>query len=284
MISNVAVLLLNLAVVAWSTPAVDEISRPRIMIAGDSWGTDIAGGTIVGQSAFQRKLKHQHGCKFQSRNIAIAGSRANQWDHGRLLAKLKSAVKGHGDYLWLTLMGNDAQQFLPRCAAKGTSAQECGDQMRVLVNHSMSTIIQAVHDSNPQTRIVGFGYDIMFGGIGCPLAARKLLPQCWTNTTSDAQAIQCANSEFVKLQQVWDQLANTYEWVETVNLLGSTQMAAKYSGVVVGKPDLTKFGPRKYWPTTLACIHPSILPLKTSGAMVIMQEFYQLYWKKQLKC
>ena len=46
----------------------------------------------------------------------------------------------------------------------------------------------------------------------------------------------------------------------------------------------TKFGPAKYWPDTLACIHPETKGGDASGALVIMREFYKQYWSKALSC
>ena len=260
--------------------AVGE-SLPRILIAGDSWGTDIAGGSVIDRSAFQRKL-HSKGCQFKELNIAIPGSTAEQWDHGKLLSKLTSKAKEH-DHLWLTLGGNDAQFSLPNCAKTGASAAECGDQIRETLIKRIGTIVDAVHHANPALRIVGFSYDVMFGGPGCPLAAKRILPQCWKSAT-DTQAISCFNTEFVKLHSVWQNLTSSRSWVSSPNLLGTTQAAANYTGTSVGNPDLSQFGPKQYWPTTLECIHPSLLPKKTSGAMVLMEQFHRLYWGNELGC
>ena len=52
----------------------------------------------------------------------------------------------------------------------------------------------------------------------------------------------------------------------------------------IGKPNLDKMGPRKYWPDTMGCIHPSTSGGENSGAMVIMREFYKQYWSKALGC
>ena len=43
-------------------------------------------------------------------------------------------------------------------------------------------------------------------------------------------------------------------------------------------------GPAKYWPDYEFCIHPGVLPVNTSGSMVIMEEFYQKYWSTELGC
>eukprot|EP00966_Prymnesium_polylepis_P075430 1749756-Prymnesium_polylepis.3 len=95
---------------------------------------------------------------------------------------------------------------------------------------------------------------------------------------SAAQAT-CFNEQFIRLQAGWEKLASTRSWVDTVNILGTGQKAAGYSGVSVGKPDLSQFGPGRYYPLTLGCIHPSIIPHAPlawdSGADVVMEEFYK---------
>ena len=50
---------------------------------------------------------------------------------------------------------------LPDCAKSGKSAAQCGDEMVANVMGTMGTILDAVHESNPNIRVVGFGYDIM---------------------------------------------------------------------------------------------------------------------------
>ena len=78
--------------------------------------------------------------------------------------------------------------------------------------------------------------------------------------------------------------------MDLVSILGATQVAA-------GDPkastdprnrhiDMDKMGPAKYWPDWLACFHPSILPDNSvdNGAMVVMEEFYKVYWQKQNTC
>ena len=77
-------------------------ATPNLLIAGDSWGTDIAGGGF-----FDSVLK-KHSCDFKSTNIAIGGTTTGSWDSGRDLEKLKTNAKDH-DYVWITLGGNDAR-------------------------------------------------------------------------------------------------------------------------------------------------------------------------------
>jgi lysophospholipase L1-like esterase len=279
----------------WAIPIVLlAASPPRILIAGDSWGTDIAGATDLGKGQFIRTLRTVHNCSFKATNIAIPGSTAGQWETGDDLTALKVAAKLN-DYVWITLMGNDAQALAPPCAAFGRSADQCGDQLYSTMMKRMGTILDAVHAANKKIRVMGCGYDIMFGGAGCTLAAKKVFPQCWkladsavteglSQPEANGLAIKCFNTQFVKLQKVWEDLASTRPWVDTINILGTAQAAGNYAGVTVGHPDLSKFAPNKYFPDTLGCIHPSLFPVNSSGAELVMEQFYSQYFSKQLGC
>lgn len=88
----------------------------------------------------------------------------------------------------------------------------------------------------------------------------------------------------MRIQEIWEQLASNRTWVDTINVLGTTQAAGGYPGTAPGLPDLTKFAPDGYFPITLGCIHPSLLPVETSGAMAIMDEFHKQYFAEQLGC
>lgn len=252
-----------------------------ILVIGDSWGTDIAGGSTLGLSAFQRKLKEK-GCAFTEKNIAIAGSTAQQWAAADKLKSTAAAVK-NVDYVWITLMGNDALAFGSGCAKRHPdSAPACGDELLAKVSGWMNKIIDNIHDANPDAKVVGFGYDIMFGGVGCPDVALGVFPQC----KKEADKVTCFNTQFIRLQtDVWEPLAANRTYVAAPNFIGVTQVAGGDKAAQIGKPDLSQWGPAKYWPTTLACIHPSVLSGGDgSGAMLIMEQFYQKYWNQELGC
>jgi hypothetical protein len=148
----------------------------------------------------------------------------------------------------------------------------------------MGKIVDNIHTANPAAKIVGFGYDIMFGGLGCEVVQRELFPQCWSNSTTHKEPIKCFNTELVRLQEAWETLASTRPFITPINILGVTQAAHGDKGVTVGHPDLAINGPAKYWPITLICIHPSKGVGDGSGAMVIMKEFYKQYWSAALGC
>jgi len=254
-------------------------NQTRILIMGDSWGT-ISPATEF----FEKKLKEHH-CdpSFPGfTNIAVGGTTAEQWASARFVEKVKKQAKDH-DLIWFTIGGNDALAQCPPCAAKGGTAEECADELITKATGWVKTIIDAIHESNPAAQVVGFGYDIMFGGLGCELITKDVFPQCWKNKTV-TNPIRCFNEQFIKVQGVWETFAAERPYVTALNLLGTSQVAGGNTKASVGHPDLDEFGPAKYWPDTLECIHPSKSGGDKSGAMVIMEEFYKQYWSKVLSC
>ena len=140
----------------------------------------------------------------------------------------------------------------------------------------------------------------MFGGLGCEIITKDVFPQCWNKNVTNPT--RCFNSQFIKIQvrsslrqhrfcscvfskqKVWETFAAQRPYVTALNLLGTTQVAGGNKKASIGNPDLDHFGPAKYWPDTLACIHPSTTGGDASGAMVIMSEFYKQFWSKALGC
>ena len=286
----------------------------RILIMGDSWGT-----LSPATEHFERELK-QHNCPLDGfTNIAVGGSTANEWSSASKLKEAAEQAKSH-DHVWITLMGNDARAEMPECAAQGHTAVECGDRLMASMQDKMGKIVDNLHTANPDIQIVGFGYDLMFGGTGCEAVQRSIFPvracdcggalppplpltrcaslptflchtclcasqQCWKNETTKHAPILCFNTELVRLQEAWETLASTRPFIHPINILGATQIAGGDKSVTIGHPDITKNGPKKYWPITLICIHPEKESLVgPSGAMVIMAEFYKQYWSAALGC
>merc|ERR1711920_862850 len=148
-------------------------------------------------------------------------------------------------------------------------------------------IVAAIHDANPNTRVVGFGYDTMFGAKGCGAITHEILPQCWSSSVPSGQGNRCFNTEFVKIQGVFDELAKNYSFVDEASIMGATQVAAGDTKASTDPSnrhiDMDAMGPSKYWPTYLGCFHPGIKG-DDPGAMVVMEEFYKVYWSKHLTC
>lgn len=91
------------------------------------------------------------------------------------------------------LMGNGAlaEAEMPSCPLKGNTAQVCGDQLEEEIAKTIGGVVGEIHESSSSTRVVGFGYDVMFGGLGCDLVAKNIFPQCWKNKT--VNSIECFN-------------------------------------------------------------------------------------------
>jgi len=267
--------LVLIALVACTAEAAGN--GTRILIMGDSWGT-----VSPATEHFEKELK-EHSCPLGGfTNIAIGGTTAKQWAERTKVAEVKKAAKTH-DLIWITLMGNDARAIMPPCAKKGKSAPACGDELMVDVLGWMSTILDGIHEANPNAQVVGFGYDIMFGGLGCTDIAKSIIPQCW-DAKNETNHIRCFNTQLIRIQDAWETLAAKYPFVTAINLLGTTQVAQGDKKAAIGKPDLDKFGPAKDWPITYECFHPGTAGGDHSGAMEIMKQFYDQYWSKALHC
>jgi len=198
----------------------------------------LAGGSAANLSFLSRKLK-AHGCPNDVTNIAIPGTTASQWSEGNYLATLTKAAPKH-THVWITLMGNDALEQMPTCAASGKTSDECGDQLYEDMLTKMGSIIDAIHGANPDAEVVGMGYEMMFGGAGCGLVPATLFPQCWKGEAgeNDESSIRCFNEQVIRMQAVWDELAEEREYVTALNILGLTQMKDGDETAQVGKPNM----------------------------------------------
>jgi hypothetical protein len=97
----------------------------RILIMGDSWGT-----LSPATEYFEKELK-EHNCPLGGfTNIAVGGSTAREWAEDAKLKEAAEQAPKH-DHVWITLMGNDARAEMPACAAKGKTAEQCGDELMV---------------------------------------------------------------------------------------------------------------------------------------------------------
>lgn len=201
-----------------------EAGKPHILVIGDSWADVVGGGGSVGQSFLMRRLK-AHNCTATSSCIAIPGTTASMWASAPFLSTLKVAAKT-ADYVYMMLVGNDALELMPDCAHKEKkSAQECGDELMAQALPNMNKIIDAIHESNPKAKVVGFGYDTMFGAKGCGAITHDIFPQCWSSTTPRGQGNRCFNTQFLRIQEAWGYVAGNNSFVDKASILGATQVA-----------------------------------------------------------
>jgi hypothetical protein len=265
-----------------------EPGAPRVMIIGDSWADVVSVGG--NQSFFVRKLA-EHGCNISSLCLAIPGSTSSLWVKDIFLDALKFAVEAYKpDYVWMTLIGNDALQLMPDCAKQGKSEKECGDELMGTAVPNVYKIVDTIHKGHPAARVTGFGYDTMFGGLGCSLLTHDIFPQCWRNHATKEEGNRCFNTQFLRIQEGWGWIAGNRSFVDRVSIMGATQVAAGDKKASTDPNnrhiDMDAMGPAKYWPDYLACFHPGIVPQDSddNGAMVVMEEFYKVYWSKHLTC
>eukprot|EP01060_Flectonema_neradi_P031622 TRINITY_DN484_c0_g2_i1.p1 TRINITY_DN484_c0_g2~~TRINITY_DN484_c0_g2_i1.p1 ORF type:complete len:256 (+),score=58.61 TRINITY_DN484_c0_g2_i1:63-830(+) len=236
----------------------------NIVIAGDSWGT-------YGKEPFLDMLK-RHNSSLTVDNIAVGGTTTDNWLKGRDRERFEKAVnESDVKVVWLTLMGNDAQAFLPGCADKGGSTDQCSDELVAMVTKNMQDILNYVKNhTNPSTKVVGFGYDIMgFGddnGLLCRHFPGILFPHC-------DKDIPCFNVHFERLQGVWKTLSEKNEFVNEINLLGSIQAGAGDPAASIGHPDINKYSPGAYMRDN--CIHPN-----DKGFEFVFDNFWNLYLSK----
>jgi len=270
---------------AFAAAAGPNSAKPRILVVGDSWGTVVAAGSTFGASFFARKLK-EHGCSADETSIAIPGSTSTDWIEGGSNHKiLETALLAKPDYVWMVILGNDALMDMPDCASdKKKTAPQCGDELFAKSMKNMAQWADSVHKSSPNSKIVGFGYDTMFGGLGCGFVTRDLFPQCYR---LGGGGNKCFNEQFLRIQGVWDTLAASRPYVYNTSILGATQVAAGDTKASTGSDrhiDMDKMGPAKYWPDYEGCFHPGVVGGDNSGAMVVMEEFHRAYWANELGC
>lgn len=264
-----------------------EVETPKVLIIGDSWADVI--GVGGNESFFEKKLNDEKGCGITSKCIAIPGSTSNTWTTKAVLASLTLAVKTYQpNYVWMTLVGNDALDQMPDCAKTGKSESECADQLLGTALPNIYQIVDTIHAAKPDTRVTGFGYDTMFGGLGCSLVTHDVFPQCWSDSVPRGQGNRCFNTQMIRIQEGWDWIAGNRSFVDPVSILGATQVAGGDKKASTDPEnrhiDMDKMGPAKYWPDYLGCFHPGIKGGDDSGAMVVMEEFYKVYWGQQLTC
>eukprot|EP00995_Heteronema_vittatum_P000420 NODE_1055_length_1081_cov_260.770349_g736_i0.p1 GENE.NODE_1055_length_1081_cov_260.770349_g736_i0~~NODE_1055_length_1081_cov_260.770349_g736_i0.p1 ORF type:complete len:279 (+),score=129.77 NODE_1055_length_1081_cov_260.770349_g736_i0:60-839(+) len=235
--------------------------KNRILIAGDSWGTE-------GAFPFLEMLR-RHNASLGVVNVARGGTTSDNWA-GELLPTLLSAIENNPDLevMWFTIGGNDARNRLPICALLGGSSDKCVAELQAhCLANIEGKIMPAVWAKNPKLRVVGFGYDLMgFGKLPlCPIEALAIFPHCEDSPV-------CVNTQFIKIQTVWDMMSKKYPLVDTVNLLGSLQAAAHMPGASVGHPNLAHYSPDDLMQSN--CIHPT-----PTGFGYVFDNFWNLYIK-----
>eukprot|EP00747_Dinoflagellata_sp_TGD_P072415 gnl/TRDRNA2_/TRDRNA2_157470_c0_seq2.p1 gnl/TRDRNA2_/TRDRNA2_157470_c0~~gnl/TRDRNA2_/TRDRNA2_157470_c0_seq2.p1 ORF type:complete len:366 (+),score=66.38 gnl/TRDRNA2_/TRDRNA2_157470_c0_seq2:25-1098(+) len=247
-----------------------------ILVAGDSWGTE-------GDWGFREMMRKHVPKTTQVTNIAVPGSTAADWESKEFLDLLVSYAKV-SDYMWLSLMANDCAVYLPSCARgglfhKGKSPEECGAELVTSVTKSMQNILDAIKAANPNIRVFGHGYDFL-GWDMFPMgdfARRNMLPQCQNGEPAfNRTQAECVNTQFIKLQAVWESLAKQYDFIDVINVLGTLQVAGGNKKASVGHPDMSEYSPKRLMEFN------SLHPTPRKGFPLIFDQQWKLYWSKKL--
>jgi len=243
----------------------------NVVIAGDSWGSE-------GKSELEDVLK-TNSPKTTLTSVAVGGTTAAQWAGSHYLNSLKGALAADTTHVWLSVGGNDAIDGpLSSCQSKEKrSPADCTSDMLVQIKANITTTLNFIHTNAPKARVLGFGYDIM--GMSklpiCPALGKHLFPGC--EGASEGYEV-CWNTQFIRIQAMWEDFAKQYDFVDTVSMLGTLQAAAGDTKASTGHPDMAKFGPNSLM--QINCIHPTTG--KKGGFEIIFNKQWDLYWSKQL--
>lgn len=254
-------------------PTPPAPGQKGILVAGDSWGTE-------GGQAFHDMITTKSKVNATIYNIAVMGSTASDWEKGDFLSKLQEYAK-LSDYIWLTLMGNDLFSILPACAIlHRNDSDACGASAQKTIIPRMQKVLTEIHSVNPNARVIGFGYDLL--GLGSPWClpmTDALFPQCRDAKRSPSIThAECFNTQFIRMQAVWEILAKEFDFVDVIDLLGTLQAAGGNKDASTGHPDLKSWGPAKL--TELNCEHAT--PGKNGGFSDLFEKMWELYWSKHL--
>jgi len=225
----------------------------HLVVFGDSWGTEGA-----------KSLRQVFGAKgITIDNVAKSGSTAEQW--ARTPNAVRDAVRKNPDakWVWLTVGGNDAKNELSIGVPVEKLIQEMINRTRI--------ILKPLFDDNPTIRVVQFGYDVLTfsKGLLCPAFGALVFPKCKGNIT-------CVNTEFLLMQYAYVEkmrAAGPFPRHDSVNLLGTLQVAGKVPGAQITKPNLAYYSPDQYMQAN--CIHAN-----DEGYVIIFQEFWNRYFSK----
>lgn len=231
-----------------------------VVVAGDSWADYSGIPNTEFPAVFER-----HGDTRTIHNIAKSGSTCAQWATGSRLESLLHAVRpGSGvTHVWMICGGNDAQFTLAGCRPQN----ECIEQIVTSVTRDLGHILDEVRRTNPDVKVVSFGYDLLgFGSLVGQVLSRSILPDC-------SGKADCVNPAFLNIQSVFDSLAQSKSNFDSINLLGSLQAFRDVPGAAVGVPVLTEFSPNNMF--DLTAIHPT-----REGYRVVFENFYERYWSK----
>jgi hypothetical protein len=234
----------------------------QVIIIGDSWGTE--GGPEL------EKVFTEHGATWKTANYAVGGTTTDSW--AKSPDRMVNDINRNSDaeYVWLTLGGNDAADYLPSCTSKHPYPDlQC---MNYIIWHMINNTIimlDPVFKAHPHIQVVQFGYDILNFQKGiCSAEGAQLIHGCNDDPT-------CLNTQYIKLQhQYVEHMATLYPGYKAINLLGSLQLEDKsIPDVTLGHPNLAYWSPANLIQAN--CIHAT-----KTGFTDIFENMWDVYWSK----
>jgi len=239
----------------------------QVVVIGDSWGEE-------GHTYLQDVLKeHDNTKNLKVKSYAVGGTTTADWV--KPPNKVVDDVNKNSDaqYVWLTIGGNDAADYLPDCTKKHPLPDlTCINHILGVMINNTQIMLDPVFKQHPSIQVIQFGYDILNFQEGiCSTVGRDIFNGCNDEPT-------CINTQFVKLQTQYiatmrERYGKNYN---NINLLGTLQMADpknRFPNVTVGNPDLNAWSPSQLIQSN--CIHPT----RPEGFTDIFNEMYEVYWK-----
>lgn len=223
-----------------------SVSSVQIICVGDSWSKQ---GCPVLKATIAQHLGPTKNVTFL--DYSKSGSKALDWIHNGsnynyLLEALSVSENASDTFIWLSIGGNDV------LAEIGKDPTEI---MKSIIAN-IAQILTTIRNQRPLSPVVHFGYDF-------PRMEEEMLSRINMTVTQ-------VNQGMILFNTVLDSLKATQPNLKTIDIFGCLQRAANTPGA----PRVDLPSPAEYMNDP---IHPN-----TDGYKVIMDTFYQSYWKQQL--
>lgn len=123
----------------------------------------------------------------------------------------------HASFRTNSVCASDALNDMPDCADQGKTAVECGDIMMQNALSRMGTIIDGIHDANPDAKIVGVSDSPLYCRLSISPSSLGTIPcsEVWDVNSSPSKSSLNAGRIQVNLTQF---AASTMNWFECKKL------------------------------------------------------------------
>ena len=225
------------------------MSNETLLILGDSWATLLTAA-----------LRQLYPGKVLSR--AQPSTTATQWDEmlgmSPALAAVRSVrfvliVLGINDARWNTVLQRELQQPV------------------LSIEQPLRSLGAQLLAVNPQLDIVSFGYDLLCSG--GPF--ETLEAQCGPGRANESAP--CYNRALASLQRTHESAAAAVNrdaggerWT-VLNLQGALQAAGGVAGTGIGRPDMSRFTPTRFYERD--CLHPNERGLRVLTHAIVQRYF-----------